>query len=198
MKIKLGNEQNDAPRVEVVPLIDIIFCILIFFLLSGLQMARQQAINVDIPKAKTAEAQTRELFIVSLGADGQTFVEQQPVPHLELLFQQVKSYRNRNPNGSIVLYASKQVKYERVIEVLDLLREAGGDNVALATTSNEPAPATPSLSPQPTLTVPPLPGLAPAPLNTAPINPVAPPASSTVSPSLLVPTPLVPTPSPGR
>jgi biopolymer transport protein ExbD len=187
MKIKLGNEIETTPRVEVVPLIDIIFCILTFFLLSGLQMARQQAINVDLPKAKTAEAQTRELFIVSLGADGQTFVEQQPVSYLELLFQQVKSYRNRNPNGSIVLYASKQVKYERVIEVLDLLREAGGDNVALATSSG-PEPTPTVVSPLPSVTPPVMvspiaPGAAPTPLNTVPVP---------------VPSWTVPVPSSGR
>jgi biopolymer transport protein ExbD len=187
MKIKLGNEGETTPRVEVVPLIDIIFCILTFFLLSGLQMARQQAINIDIPKAKTAEAQTRELFIVSLGADGQAFVEQVPVTSLELLLQQVKSYRNRNPNGSIVLYASKQVKYERVIEILDLLRVAGGDNVALATTV-EPEPTPTVVSPIPTVT----PSIT--------VSPITPGATSTPLNTVPVPVPswTVPVPSSGR
>jgi biopolymer transport protein ExbD len=146
MKIKLGNDNEQTPRVEVIPLIDIIFCILTFFLLSGLQMARQQAINVDIPKAQTSEAQTRELLIVSLDAEGQTFIEQQAVPQLEVLFQQIKSYRITKPNSSIVLYAAKQVKYERVIEVLDLLRQAGGENVALATAGERSAATIPNPS----------------------------------------------------
>jgi biopolymer transport protein ExbD len=157
MKIKLGNAGDSSPRVEVIPLIDIIFCILTFFLLSGLQMARQQAINVNIPQAKTAETQTRELLIVSLDASGQAFIEQQAVPQLEVLSQQIKSYRVTKPNSSIVLYADKAVRYERVIEVLDVLRQAGGDNVALATASVMAtptptvtiSPSTPVLSPSP-------------------------------------------------
>ncbi len=186
MKIKLGSDHNQTPRVEMIPLIDIIFCILTFFLLSGMQMARQQSLNVDIPAAKTAEAQTREILIVSLDAAGQAFIEQQPVTQLDVLLQQIKSYRITKPNSSIVLYASKQVKYERVIEVLDLLRQAGGDNVALATVT-EPAvpnptstPLTPpnSLAPSPPVTA------MPSPFNVTPTAPSPTPAMTPFSPSL--------------
>ncbi len=174
MKINLDNN-NEAPRVEVVPLIDIIFCILTFFLLSGLQMARQQAINVDLPKAKSAESQTRQMMIVSLDQEGQVFVEQQRYPQVEALYQATKAYRANTPNGSIVLYASKQVRYERVMEILDLLRLAGGDNVALATTNIEATPA-------PVINLPP--GYAPAPPQT----------QQAPSPSVLPLPPTAPTP----
>jgi biopolymer transport protein ExbD len=177
VKINLNNNNNEAPRVEVVPLIDIIFCILTFFLLSGLQMARQQAINVDLPKAKSAESQTRQMMIVSLDQDGQVFVEQQRYPQVEALYQATKAYRANSPNGSIVLYASKQVRYERVMEILDLLRLAGGDNVALATTNIEASP-----TPAPVINLPP--GYVPAQTQPAP-NPnpsVLPLPSSTPTP----------------
>jgi biopolymer transport protein ExbD len=168
MKINLGNDQDQAPRVEMIPLIDIIFCILTFFLLSGMQMARQQqSINVDIPAAnKTAETQTRDILVVSLDPTGQAFIEQQPVTQLDVLQQQIKSYRITKPNGSIVLYASKQVKYDRVIQILDLMREAGGnENVALGV-DNDPTPS-------PTV----------APLN-PPVNPLTPAPTSQPGPAV--------------
>lgn len=183
MKINIDNN-SESPRVEVVPLIDIIFCILTFFLLSGLQMARQQAINVDLPKAKSAESQTRQMMIVSLDQEGQVFVEQQRYPQVEALYQATKAYRANSPNGSIVLYASKQVRYERVMEILDLLRLAGGDNVALATTTIEASPA-------PALNVPS--GFAPVPTQTQPVPnpnpsvlplPSSPPTPSAKNPEL--------------
>lgn len=189
MKINLGNDHDQNPRVEMIPLIDIIFCILTFFLLSGMQMARQQqSLDVDIPAAKTAETQTRDILIVSLDANGQTFIEQQPVPQLEVLLQQIKSYRITKPNGSIVLYASKQVKYERVIEVLDALRQAGGENVALATIT-EPSPTPTAISnpanplaPSPTVTA------IPSPFNAAPTAPL-PSAAPTMTPFSPAPLP---------
>jgi biopolymer transport protein ExbD len=65
MKINLDTPAEEA-RIELVPLIDVIFCILTFFLLASLQLTRQQAINVDLPKAKTGQTQMREMLRANL------------------------------------------------------------------------------------------------------------------------------------
>ncbi|WP_295617267.1 biopolymer transporter ExbD [Chamaesiphon sp. GL140_3_metabinner_50] len=146
MKIDAGNT-NEEPRIELVPLIDVIFCILTFFLLAGLQVARQQAISVDIPKAASGTPAARELLMVSLNDAGQLFVEQQPMLVPGQLIEAVKQYRQARPNSSIVLYASKQVSYSKVVEVLDALRCVAGDRVALATLpSNTVAPTPPVIT----------------------------------------------------
>lgn len=147
MKINSSNTNAD-PRIELVPLIDVIFCILTFFLLAGLQVARQQAINVDIPKASSGAPAARELLMVSLNDAGQLFLEQQPMLVPGQLIDAVKQYRQARPNSSIVLYASKQVSYNKVVEVLDALRGVAGDRVALATLpSNTAAPTPPVINP---------------------------------------------------
>jgi biopolymer transport protein ExbD len=146
MKINSGNT-SEEPRIELVPLIDVIFCILTFFLLAGLQVARQQAISVDIPKAATGAPAARELLMVSLNDAGQLFLEQQPMLVPGQLIESVKQYRQARPNSSIVLYASKQVSYNKVVEILDALRSVAGDRVALATLpSNTTAPTPPILT----------------------------------------------------
>ncbi|OCQ91394.1 biopolymer transporter ExbD [Oscillatoriales cyanobacterium USR001] len=146
MKIHLDLPTEEA-RIEVVPLIDVIFCILTFFLLAALQLTRQQAINVDLPKARTGQSQMREMMIVSIDDFGQTYVDQLPVNDNQL-DRILRYYRSQNPNGLMVLYAPKEAKYARVVEVLDRLREAGGDRVALATLpASNPSPAA-SPSPQ--------------------------------------------------
>ena len=149
MKINPGNI-NEEPRIELVPLIDVIFCILTFFLLAGLQVARQQAINVDIPKATSGAPAARELLMVSLNDAGQIFLEQQPMLVPGQLMEAVKQYRQARPNSSIVLYASKQVSYNKVVEVLDALRGVAGDRVALAT-----LPSTATAPTPPIITTPP-------------------------------------------
>ena len=147
MKINSANT-NEEPRIELVPLIDVIFCILTFFLLAGLQIARQQAISVDIPKASSGAPVARELLMVSLNDAGQLFLEQQPMLVPGQLIESVKQYRQARPNSSIVLYASKQVSYNKVVEVLDELRGVAGDRVALATLpSNTVAPTPPIVNP---------------------------------------------------
>ncbi|MEG3842091.1 biopolymer transporter ExbD [Microcoleus sp. herbarium14] len=139
MKIHLDTPAEEA-RIELVPLIDVIFCILTFFLLAALQLTRQQSINVDLPKAKTGQTQMREMLIVSIDDFGQTYIDQLPVNYQQL-DRVLKSFQTKNPAGLTVLYAPQNAKYAKVVEVLDKLREVGGDRVALATLpSSAPSP----------------------------------------------------------
>jgi biopolymer transport protein ExbD len=118
---------------------------LTFFLLAGLQVARQQAISVDIPKAATGTPAARELLMVSLNDAGQIFLEQQPMLVPAQLTDAVKQYHQARPNSAIVLYASKQVSYNKVVEILDALRSVAGDRVALATIPTSSVAPTPPI-----------------------------------------------------
>ncbi|AFZ29490.1 Biopolymer transport protein ExbD/TolR [Gloeocapsa sp. PCC 7428] len=155
MKINLHSPIEEV-QVQIIPLIDVIFCILTFFLLAALQFTRQQAINVDLPRATTGTPpEIRQTLIVTLDAIGQTYVEQEPVSR-DQLTQRLQTYRQANPEGIMVLNASRTASYNEVIQVLDLLRAVGGDRVALATL---PGDNNPGVSP----TVPVVPGVVPSP-----------------------------------
>jgi len=146
MKIHLDTPAEEA-RIELLPLIDVIFCILTFFLLAALQVTGQQAISVDLPKAKTGQRQVREMLIVSIDDFGQTYIDQLPVNYQQL-DRVLKSFHKTNPAGLTVLYAPQNAKYAKVVEVLDKLREVGGSRVSLATlpsSASSPQPNNPSL-----------------------------------------------------
>jgi biopolymer transport protein ExbD len=161
MKIKIGDSGDNSPRVDVVPLIDVIFCILTFFLLSGIQMVRQQVISVDLPQVKTDETQVRQSMMVTLGYDGNIFVQQQrSSPMVKItpaedqagaLAQEVKAYKSTNPNGSITLSASKQVSYNQIAAVLSILRMSGGGIVSLNTEPIENISPTPAATSMPSV-----------------------------------------------
>ncbi len=149
MRLRVETQAEDV-RIEIVPLIDVIFCILTFFILAAMGLSRQQAINIDLPKASTGAPQGRELLVVSLNDMGQVFVEQQPMASKDQFYQRLQAYRKQNPNGLMALYASTNATYNQVVQVLDLLREVGGDRVALATLPGDPgstSTATPSAPP---------------------------------------------------
>lgn len=168
MKIKLHSPLEDV-QIQIIPLIDVVFCVLTFFILAALQFTRQQAISVDLPKASTGTTtpQVRQMLIVSLDSNGQTYVEKQAVKSDQLL-QVLQNYHQTNPNGLMVLNASRSVSYDQVVEVLDLLRQVGGDRVALSTLpapsdqspatastpTSIPLPSTASPNPYPSLTTP--------------------------------------------
>ncbi|MBW4487664.1 MAG: biopolymer transporter ExbD [Trichocoleus desertorum ATA4-8-CV12] len=157
MKINLDSPAEEV-QIQIIPLIDVIFCILTFFILAALQLTRQQGINVDLPRAGTAATQMREMLVVSIDSVGQTYIDQNPVTEAGL-YQQLVGYQQTNPGGMIVLYAPKTAIYDDVVRVLDLLRSVGGDRVALATLPGSPNPANNQTNPaNPTL-----PGLSPLP-----------------------------------
>ncbi|MGA1623944.1 MAG: ExbD/TolR family protein, partial [Synechocystis sp.] len=132
-------------RIEIIPLIDVIFCILTFFILGAVGLSRQQAISLDLPKASTGTPQMREMFVVSLDDLGQLYVEKQPVNETQMM-SALQNYHQYNPSGLIVLHASRNASYNDVVQLLDILRSVGGDKVALATLPGENPAATGSLS----------------------------------------------------
>ncbi len=189
MKIRSEVAPDDV-QVNIIPLIDVIFCILTFFILAAVGLTRQQAISVDIPQARTGVAQMRDMLIVSVDAVGQTYVEQSLVNSPEQLRQLLKAYRAQNPTGLLVLHASKTAIYEDVVRVLDLMREVGGDRIALATLPGSSQPPT-----NPVPEIPNIPGLTPLP-NNLPLNPPIPPTDG-VNPINPNPSPeLPPAPNP--
>lgn len=200
MKINLHSPTEEV-QIQIIPLIDVVFCILTFFLLAALQFTRQQAINIDLPKASTGTSSNvssqgaNNILPVTIDAVGQTYVEKQPVQR-EQLAEILRNYVKNNPQGILVLNASRTATYNDVIETLDLLRQVGGDRVSLGII---PGSAQPSLNPTiPTVpSIPTAPGTAPTIPNTVPVPGINPPPNNLnpTLPNQNVP-PAVPNPAP--
>lgn len=159
---------TSGANIEILPLIDVIFCILTFFILAAVNFSRQQAISLDLPQAKTGTPQLQNILIVTIDDIGQLYVDRELVSRSDLAWE-IKKYNQANPDGLMTLYAAKNSTYREVVEVLDILREVGGDRVALATlpegSQSPTVPATPGVNPA-------LPGL---PNSIDPANPPNPP-----------------------
>ncbi|MBE9249340.1 biopolymer transporter ExbD [Dolichospermum sp. LEGE 00240] len=161
MKVKLDTSGEDL-QIQIISLIDVVFCILTFFLLAALQFTRQQAINVDLPKAGTGENSAAnsqiksKILPVTIDAIGLTYIEKEPV-NREELEARLKQYIQTNPDGILVLNASRTATYNDVIQTLDLLRKVGGNRVSLGIIpgssqplTNSPNFPTPPISNNPT------------------------------------------------
>ncbi|MEL6438518.1 MAG: biopolymer transporter ExbD [Cyanobacteria bacterium J06621_8] len=163
------DSQSSGANIEILPLIDVIFCILTFFILAAVNFSRQQAISLDLPQAKTGAPQLQNILIVTIDDIGQLYVDQNLVSRSDLTWE-IKKYKQRNPDGLMTLYAAKNSTYREVVEVLDILREIGGDRVALATLPEGSQPVTTPVIPG---VNPALPGLPSSidPLNNPPTPP---------------------------
>ncbi len=206
MKVNIEPDDLDV-RIEIIPLIDIIFCILVFFLLGAVNTSKTEGLNVDLPQASSAQTQFGDTLIVEVDVLGQIII-QNTVVSKEQLSQLLAAYVGQKPQGVVVFQADKRLNYETVIGLFDLLRKVGGTRVALGTTDRAAAPQPGSAIPDvgapilpnqdplnlgqpiaPTVTpILPLPSTGTAPNSSIDTPPSAP--NSTVNPSVL---PQVPT-----
>lgn len=131
--MKLRNLRNESqPKLMIIPMIDIIFFLLVFFMMSTLYMVEQRSLPVALPQAATAAADTGEKVIVTVTENGQIQFDEEVIP-LELLQRRTKQeIVRRQGNMVILLQADRNLPYGQVIAVLDTLKSAGAQRLVVA------------------------------------------------------------------
>ncbi|MBI4342673.1 MAG: biopolymer transporter ExbD [Candidatus Omnitrophica bacterium] len=117
------------PRVEMVPLIDMFFLLLVFFIFGVFSLTMQQGILVELPEAATAAATRNEALTVSLDASGGLFLNHAPVS-LAALPAQLAAARGRLKDPVVVINADRAVSHGAVVSVLDVVRQTGLQRVS--------------------------------------------------------------------
>lgn len=131
--MKLRNLRAERqPRLMIIPMIDIIFFLLVFFMMSTLYMVEQRTIPLNLPQAATAQADAPRSVSVSVTQDGRILFEQEEIPQ-QFLQKRVQAELAKQGNLTFVLRSDKQAEYGKVIAVLDELKLAGVQHVAIAT-----------------------------------------------------------------
>jgi len=130
--MKLRNLRIDSqPQLMIIPMIDIIFFLLVFFMMSTLYMVEQRTIPVNLPQAAATQSDTTRSIHITVLPDGQVMFEQEEIP-LNLLQRRVGLELQKQPESVFVLRGDKKVEYGNVIEVLDQMKQAGARRVAVA------------------------------------------------------------------
>lgn len=134
MKFRARQQRSSSmPEVNLVPMMDVIMTILVFFIIVSMTLTDFQSIDINLPGAQSGVSQEKppDPMIVGLNQQGQILLEDNPVSR-DRLSQRVGVYLRQNPKGVVVLKADKQVPYEEVVRVLGALKDLGGDRVSLA------------------------------------------------------------------
>ncbi|HEY9631645.1 MAG TPA: biopolymer transporter ExbD [Coleofasciculaceae cyanobacterium] len=130
--MRLPNEPEPPYQINIVPMIDVIFAILTFFIMSTLYLARSQGLPVNLPSAATAEAQAQTPKVVTIDAAGNIAFERQPMG-IEVLEAQVRALALTGQQPLVVIDADKAVTHGKVVEVMDRLRAIDGVKLAIGT-----------------------------------------------------------------
>lgn len=121
---------EEESEINITPLIDIVFIMLIFFIVTA-TFVKETGIDVNKPDAPTAEVKTKANILIAIDSNDNIWIDRRRVdprsvrPNIERLHAE-------NPQGSVVIQADKKSTNEMLVTVMDAARAAGVYNIALA------------------------------------------------------------------
>jgi biopolymer transport protein ExbD len=131
--MKLRNLRVEcSPKLMIIPMIDIIFFLLVFFMMSTLYMVEQHTLPVNLPQAATSQTDLQKNTTITVTREGGIMIDQEDIP-LELLRTRIQAQLARQVETTFVLRADRQAEYGKVITVLDELKTLGVRRIAVAT-----------------------------------------------------------------
>ncbi|MCY7392891.1 MAG: biopolymer transporter ExbD [Leptolyngbyaceae cyanobacterium CAN_BIN12] len=130
--MRLPDEPDLPFQINIVPMIDVIFAILTFFMMSSLFLTRSTGVPVNLPKAATAEAQNSGRFTVTVNAKGQIQLNNQTVSLSELK-PRLQALVGTQP-VQVIINADERVSHGQVVAVMDQLRQVTGVRLAIRAT----------------------------------------------------------------
>ena len=119
------------PEVIIIPMIDIMFFLLVFFMMSTLYMVQVKTVDVDMPQAASAETQLAVSYVVTMKRDGSLYLEDQPVTEAARR-DRAAAENQRSAKFSVVVRADQGLDYGMVVGLLDKFKARGITHIGLA------------------------------------------------------------------
>src|SRR5271154_2779146 len=123
-------------RIEIIPMIDVIFFLLVFFMVSSLAMTKINSMPVALPKTASNPEAIKQNVILTIKKDGTIFLNKTPVS-LQTLGQSLAYEMHDNPQDVVVVNADEGVNYGIVVGAMDAARQIGVRKFALATEASK-------------------------------------------------------------
>lgn len=123
--------EADSGRFDFAPMVDVVLVLVIFFMLASNLIGVERKLRVQLPQAKSATSSQSPLITVTLSKTGEISVEGAAVT-LSNLSGTLKD-RLENTGGKVLLRADRAAPYGNVVKVMDTIKQAGGNQIALAT-----------------------------------------------------------------
>ena len=123
-------QETTAANVNLTPLIDMVFILLIFFLVTA-SFTKESGIDVDRPSAQTTVRQEQASLIISITKEGEIWIDNKQVD-IRSIRAHIEQLHAQNPEGTVIIMADKNALTGTTVAVLDQVRLSGVSNVAIA------------------------------------------------------------------
>ena len=123
---------TNPPKIMIIPMIDIIFFLLVFFMMNTLSMFEQNALPVNLPQGETRQPETGVTVPVTVAADGTIRIDKEIIS-MEMLPERIQAELDRNPGAAFILRGDQQLEYGLAVKILDQMKKLGVRKIAIAT-----------------------------------------------------------------
>jgi len=131
MNLRPRQKRSDL-LVDLTPMIDVVFLMLIFFMVST-SFTANNSIKLDLPQSKAQAANKEEKqVVISIKADGQLYVQDERIKDADLR-RRILNISKGDPNMRVVIRADADARHKRLVYTLDTIRELGMGKVGIAT-----------------------------------------------------------------
>ena len=129
MRRIIHTPQEDDVLIDITPMLDVVFIMLIFFIVTS-NFVKETGIEVNRPNAPTATVKEKANILVAIDKDNIIWIDQRPVD-VRKLSPLIERLHAENPQGSVVIQADKESKTDWLIKVMDAARSAGISDIAI-------------------------------------------------------------------
>ena len=130
--MKFPHLNKKSARFDLTPLIDVVFLLLIFFMLTTTFVNLENRVKVNLPSGDFAAAESSENLIVTITENNTIYLNGKLIDPLKLT-ESVAAKIQEDPERTVILEADKNVLHGKVIRVMDLLKKGGAERIAIAT-----------------------------------------------------------------
>ncbi len=123
--------ERPKPRIDLTSLIDIMFSLVLFFVVFTTFRTYEANINLQLPKASTGDNALKSMVVISINKEGNFYLSGQQVSEEQLLAS-VKTKLASNPNEVVIIRADESIPYSYIVRALDVVQAGGGYNISLA------------------------------------------------------------------
>ena len=128
MKINLSASRKS--RIEMLPLIDIVFLLLVVFIYTMLSMAVHRGLDVSLPASSVTEIEKNLVLSVTVESDGTIYIDKERADLTDLT-KILETKVQGHPNPGVLLFADNSLSYQNLFQVLDKIKMAGLSRISL-------------------------------------------------------------------
>lgn len=128
--MKQKRHSKSLSEINVTPLVDVMLVLLIIFMVVAPMM--QRGIDVNLPETETASGINEAKFVITIERGNKVYINERPV-HIKVLKERMRELMGNRLSETIYIRADRKTQYGTVLQVMDIIRQAGIENISMVT-----------------------------------------------------------------